>query len=103
MKSPTKILIKEQISVDLALRNTVTVFFEHLELLPEKEIIIDFADVKSISRSFAHEYLTRKNQSKKNIIETNVPENVKKMFQIVEQPSDKTLIFDLRSIRAVPL
>lgn len=103
MKSTTKILIKERVSVDLALRNSADDLFEYLESLPEKEIIIDFVGVKSISRSFAHEYFTKKNQSKKSIIEINVPENVKKMFRVVEQPRDKTLAFDIKSIRAISL
>ena len=103
MKSTTKILIKEHISVDLALRNSAAAFFEYLDTLPEQEIIINFVGVKSISRSFAHEYITRKNQSKKTIIETNISENVKKMFQVVEHPRDKSLVFDLRLIRATPL
>lgn len=103
MKSTTKIMIKESVSVDLALRDSADAFFDSLESLPQKEIIVDFSAIKSISRSFAHEYITRKNQSKKNISETNVPENVRKMFQVVEQPKEKTLVFDMRFARAIPL
>ncbi len=97
------VMIKEQISVDLALRDSADIFFDYLESIPQKDIIVDFNSVKSISRSFAHEYVTRKNRSKKIIIETNVPENVRKMFHVVEQPAEKTLVFDLRTVRAVTL
>ena len=37
------------------------------------------------------------------IIETNVPENIKKMFEVVEQPTEKKVLLDLRTIRAVTL
>ena|SRR3989338_4872014 len=97
------IIIKELIAVDLALRSSAENLFNHLEELSEKQIIVDFTGVKSISRSFAHEYFIRKNQSKKTISEINVPENVKKMIRIVEQPHDKTLIFDMKSIKAIAL
>ena len=100
---PATIIIKERISVDLALRNSADIFFDYLESNPQKEIIVDFNGIKSISRSFAHEYITRKNQSKKSITETNVSENVKKMFYVVEQPAEKTLIFDLRTARTATL
>ncbi len=103
MKPAIKIMIKEQISVDLALRDSADTFFDYLESIPQKEIIVDFNSVKSISRSFAHEYITRKNQSKKSITETNVPDNVKKMFKVIEQPAEKTLVFDLRTVRAITL
>jgi len=103
MKSTIKLMIKEQISVDLALRDSADTFFDYVESIPQREIVIDFNHVKSISRSFAHEYLTRKNHSKKNVTEINVPDNVKKMFYVVEQPAEKTLIFDLRKIKSITL
>ena len=55
MKSTT-IMIKERISVDLALRDSVGIFFDYLESIPQKEITVDFSNIKSISRSFSHEY-----------------------------------------------
>lgn len=103
MKSTIKVMIKERISVDLALRDTADMFFDYLESIPQKEIIVDFNNIKSISRSFAHEYITRKNQSKKLITETNLPENVKKMFYVIEQPAEKTAVFDLRNAKAITL
>jgi hypothetical protein len=103
MKSTIKVMVKEQISVDLALRHSAAAFLDYLESVPQKEVIVDFSGINSISRSFAHEYLTRKNNSKKNITEINVPENVKKMFYVIEQPTEKSLVFDLRKVRAVTL
>jgi hypothetical protein len=75
--------IRDEISPDLAFRTSALPFFERLENMQEEEIQVDFSDILSISRSFAHEYDTRKNQSKKKITEINLPDNVEKMFRII--------------------
>lgn len=98
-----KIRIREQISVDLALRDSASALFNRFELLSTKEVIIDFKGVKSISRSFAHEYITKKKNSSKNILEINIPENVRKMFDVVKHPKEKTLVFDLKKVKAATL
>ncbi len=46
-------------------------------------VIIDFEGVKTITRSFAHEYLQRKKASKKPVEERNVPSNVQRMMETV--------------------
>ena len=95
--------MKEKISVDLALRDSAREFFEFLESLPSEEVVLDFKDVLSISRSFAHEFVDRKRSSAKKIREINVPQNVRKMFAVVEEPRKKQHIFNTRVIRAVSL
>ena len=90
--------IAERISPDLALRNIVDAFFDWLERLPNKALTLDFAGVCSISRSFAHQYMLRKNISGKLINEMNLPDNVSKMLEIVRS-SDKSEVLDLNSIR----
>ena len=59
------IRIRDALSADLAIRNRADAFLDEIERLPTKDIIVDFSDVKSISRSFAHQYQTRKKVSKK--------------------------------------
>ena len=81
------IKIKDEISSDLALRLSASSLYSKLEALDENEIRIDFDGVLSISRSFAHEYMTRKLKSNKKIIEINVPDNVHKMFRDVNSKS----------------
>lgn len=90
------IKIKEEVSSDLAFRESASSFFRKLEALNEKEIQIDFDGVLSISRSFAHEYTTRKTKSNKNIIEINVPDNVNKMFKVI---NNRTKLLDLDSMK----
>ncbi len=103
MTTSTKILMKEKISVDLALRDSAREFFELVESLPSEEVVLDFKDVRSISRSFAHEFVDRKRSSQKKVREVNVPQNVRKMFAVVEEPREKQHIFNTRVIRAVSL
>jgi hypothetical protein len=77
------------ISDYLGLRYSAKQLFDYLKPLPESELTIDFTDVVFISRSFAHEYLTQKEKSKKHINEINVPKEINKMFQVVERFSQK--------------
>lgn len=80
--SPMKYEVKiiSVVSQDLALRDTASGFVDQLERRPELDVIVDFSGVRSISRSFAHEYQVRKERSTKAITEINVPINVRKMF-----------------------
>jgi len=86
--------IVEFLAEDLALRQNVTRLFKRLESDSNTNITLSFKNVKSISRSFAHEYLTRKKTSKKKITETDMPVNVRKMFDVVNKakPSKRTYI-----------
>ncbi len=42
MKSAKTLIIKEQISVDLSLRDSADIFFNNLDLLSFSHIVIDF-------------------------------------------------------------
>ena len=57
---------------------------DQLEIIPEDKIQIDFSNICSIRRSFAHQFITRKNRSHKTITEINMSENVEKMFRIID-------------------
>ena len=92
--SNRKIRISKTISRDLALRMVATNFFDSLETSPEKKIIIDFSGVKSITRSFADEYSNRKRSSQQEILEVNMPLNIKKMFDILDKKSAKSPLPD---------
>ncbi|MFA4946599.1 MAG: DUF4325 domain-containing protein [Candidatus Micrarchaeia archaeon] len=93
-----EISITRVVSIDLALRNTANAFFNELERYKEKNITVNFKGVKSISRSFAHQYLENKKNSEKIISETNIPDNVEKMFQVVENPTRKYQLVDLQTV-----
>jgi hypothetical protein len=67
MNKIKEIGISKMLSNDLALRAVASDFFSTIESYPEKEVSIDFSNVFSISRSFAHEYHTRKLKTDKMI------------------------------------
>ena len=103
MTTSIKIWIDKEIAVDLALRDSADKFFDSLDSFEQDKIIIDFSEIKSISRSFAHQYHLRKNMSKKTIKDVNVPVDVRKMFRIVSNPRPKTQLISLKSSEAICL
>ena len=94
-------MISERVSKDLALRGIVDVLFDYIESLKESEVVIDFSEVTSITRSFAHQYSLRKKSSKKNISEANMPVNIRKMFDIVENKYKKTKLIEIGSVKPI--
>jgi anti-anti-sigma regulatory factor len=84
-----KINIKKDINIDLSMRFLAEDIFEIIGK-NEKEVIIDFDEIEFMSRSFAQEYVYQKEQiPQTNIIEINMSENVKKMFQVVYDRLEK--------------
>lgn len=78
------LLLKDTVSEDLALRNMAASVFEAKEFKGSGQVLVDFAGIKSISRSFAHEYMKRKNEQSCEVVDINVPPNIKRMFEVVE-------------------
>jgi len=82
--SNNQIRIKDLLSEDLAIRDTAKYLFKQINTIKTPKVIVDFKGIKSISRSFAQEYLQNKEIVSKSISEKNVPETVKKMFCAIE-------------------
>lgn len=91
------------LSSDLALRDNANYLFEKIESIREPEIVIDFSRVRSISRSFADQYVNRKRSSKKVVTEVNVPVNIAKMFDVVSRASDKPKLWDSASMQIITI
>lgn len=87
-----EVRIKDALSADLALRNRADSFFDDIEKMRASEIVIDFSEVRSISRSFAHEYQLRKKASDKKITEVHIPRHVLSMFNIVNSANVKSQV-----------
>ena len=81
------ITLIDVLSEDLAFRHNVDDLFRALHQSNFTEFLIDFSKIESISRSFAHQYLTKKKQSKLQIIERNIPLNIQQMFDYVIKTS----------------
>ncbi|MCE7698250.1 MAG: hypothetical protein K8E24_005240 [Methanobacterium paludis] len=82
-----EIMIKEIVNSNLGMRSSAKEFFKGLNQSHEKEILINFENVKFMSRSFAQEYVQQKKRTDKVIKEKNIPENVVRMLDVVRKSS----------------
>lgn len=87
-KSSVTVKVAEEIAPNLMLRGVADAFFDKLEKRNANHVIIDFKGAKSISRSFAHQYVVRKNRPKKTINEANMNDDIRRMFYIVVRQSE---------------
>ena len=76
------ISLYEEFGDNIFTRHKMISFFDKIDHLKDKEIIIDFKKVKFISRSCADEYLKRKKRSNKILIERNMSQEVHSMFKV---------------------
>jgi len=73
---------------NLSLRAEADSLFRKIEKSTRKNVEVDFRNVKFVSRSFAHQYLLRKESSKKNVSEINMSSQTRKIFKIARKKSD---------------
>lgn len=103
MRSPV-VKVEAEIAPYLMLRGVADAFFDKLEAKSAESITLDFRNVHSISRSFAHQYLLRKEASRKQIIEINVEKNVAKMLELVKSQianNTRRITFSGRTARVI--
>lgn|SRR3989338_2362539 len=90
MLSERKVLVSELIAPDLALRSSAERLFDLVESSEFGEVVLDFKHVRSVTRSFAHEYLKRKKESAVKVVEANVSREVKAMLEFVQKSRPRT-------------
>ncbi len=95
--------LKEMLTADLALRDTADRLFDAIEKAPSDKVSIDLAGVRSMTRSFAHQYLIRRTESKKTIAEKNMVANVRNMLSAVKRTPRKSKFVMLNRAKAKPL
>lgn len=91
-------MVNQILSQDLALRHNARVLFDRIESVQDDTVILDFKSVKTMTRSFAHEYLSKKSKSSKLIKEVNVSPNIRRMFNVVDNPPDKHKLVESRTV-----
>jgi len=97
-------VISKMLSKDLALRESAARLFNRIDAVKETQVIVDFSGIKSITRSFAHEYCRRKKESAKTISETHVPIDVKRMMMAAADVSgSRSKSLELDSVPVVVL
>ena len=83
VRDSKKIQLVKVISKNLLFRGSADELFNQINKFEISEIIIDFRQIQSITRSFAQQYLKNKEQSKKKIIDVNITPTIKKMFELI--------------------
>ena len=83
----SEIKIRDAINRNLGMRVSAQKFFNELNNVSAKVVIINFENVEFMSRSFAQEYVQQKKRINKVIKEINRPEEVVNMFKAVNNSS----------------
>ena len=79
------ISIKKEINSSLELNTSASDFLDKIDKLPDDYIEVDFEGITFVSRGFAQIYYSKKSKMDKNIVEVNVPEEIKPLFEIIER------------------
>lgn len=91
MTSIYVVSIKDIVSSHLTIDNKAQFFFENdLSKIIIDRIVVDFSQVKSISNSFAYQYLVSKKASKMKVIEINVPHFVCQVMNLMQSEIEGT-------------
>ncbi len=70
----------------LALRESADRLFDQVDRYKTKDIVVDFSGVESMTRSFAHQYILRKQKSRKNVSEENMTESIASIMEMSTRP-----------------
>lgn len=92
--STNRVVVSMILSQDLVLRYNANVLFDRVEAVPEETVTVDLTNVRTMTRSFAQEYLSRKAKSPKTVNEINVSDNVREMFRVVKLAPKKAKFMD---------
>jgi hypothetical protein len=78
-----KIKLETLVHHDLSMRFVAEEIFEDISHKNVSKVMMDFKNIRFMSRSFAQEYIYRKNKLNIEIIEKNMNKDVEKMFNVV--------------------
>jgi hypothetical protein len=76
----------DKISKHLRFRDTAVDLFKEIK----QDTVFDFKNILTISRSFAHEFLTQKNNCKFNISQINASNEINQIFEVVLSNDDRS-------------
>lgn len=79
------ISIKKEINSSLELNTSASDFLDKIGKLSDDYVEVDFEGIIFVSRGFLQIYYSRKSKMDKNIVEVNVPEEIKPLFEIIER------------------
>lgn len=84
-----EILLKKEIGPDLGSRQRIEELFNNIDENTSK-VIMNFEDIEFMGRSFAQEYLNQKKSAPFEIIEKNMPREIKRMFDVILKLNNNT-------------
>lgn len=90
MTISNRVYISDILATNLVTRSSVEKLFRLIAKKKSKIIHVDFSKVEFISRSFAHEYLIKKQDASKTVKEDHMNREVKKMLTLVSEQKDAT-------------
>ena len=99
MSSHERIIVKELLSEDLAMRTSAVELFKAIDSNPSDSVEVDFTGIQSCTRSFADEYDRLKRLSPKTIRETNMPTSVLQLLMAVANPKRKDQVVDIERLK----
>ncbi|MDR0911327.1 MAG: hypothetical protein LBM96_01835 [Methanobrevibacter sp.] len=81
----TIIKVFNLINRSLESNKSAELVFDEINKSKDNNIIVDFANVVAISRSFVQSYSAQKKKSNKNISEINITKDYENMFKMIEK------------------
>jgi hypothetical protein len=99
MSSHERIVVKELLSEDLAMRTSAADLFKAVESTASDSVEVDFSGIRSCTRSFADEYDKLKHLSSKTVRETNMPISVHQLLMAVANPKKKDQVVDIERLK----
>lgn len=86
--SEIEVFLKKEIGTDLGSRQKIEKLFKNINENVSK-VVMNFEGVEFMGRSFAQEYLNRKHFASFEVVEKNMSEDIKKMFEIILELNNK--------------
>ena len=88
--SKREIVLEEKYPKKLGMGPTAKKLFQ--EIKNDDEIILNFKNIKFMSRSFAQEYVFQKHKNTCKIIETNMDPSIEQLLEIVQEDFERTCL-----------
>lgn len=83
-----EIILKKEIGSDLGSRQKIEEIFANIDENVSK-VIMNFEGIEFMGRTFAQEYLNQKHFAAYEVLEINLPLDIKKMFDMLLELNNK--------------
>lgn len=84
-----EIFLSDYFGKNIFTRNSMSSFFDQINKIEDQKIVLNFKNMGFISRSCADEYLKQKANTRKEITETDVSQEISAMLNAVQVGYEK--------------